>query len=111
MDKEINCILGQRIRQIRKKKGLTREQLSEKLSVSTRFLANVESGKTGVSISTLKSISIVLDTQSDYLLGIYDDTDDNYYKQSTYKKIMSLDPKYLSSIDQILESIKQITKI
>lgn len=70
MKKEINVTLGERIRTLRKKKGYTREFFAEKLSVSTRFLATVESGEAGVSISTLKNIALLLDTSSDYLIGI-----------------------------------------
>ncbi len=108
MKKEINIILGKRVRNARKQKGYTREELAEKLSVSTRFLATVESGEAGVSISTLKNIAILLDTSADYLLGIGTEPDDDFYKQAAVNKIYDMDTKYLVSINRILDNIDDI---
>lgn len=108
MKKEINVILGQRIREKRKERSLTREALAELLSVSTRFLANVESGEAGVSISTLKNIALLLNTSTDYLLGIYDEIGEEFYKQSAISKIHGMDKKYLANVDRILDSIEDI---
>lgn len=108
MKKEINEILGQHIRQLRKEKGITREKLAEMLSVSTRFLANVEDGEAGVSISTLKNIAIQLDTSTDYLLGLFSEPDDEFFKQSAVKKIYSMDKKYLIIVNKILDNIEDI---
>ena len=108
MKKEINVILGERTKKIRKQKGFTREIFAEKLSVSTRFLATVESGEAGVSISTLKNIAVLLDTSTDYLLGIHDEIGEEFYKQSAINKIYNMDKKYLVSVDRILDSIEDI---
>lgn len=72
---KINIDLGNKLQKIRKRQGLTREKLAEKLGVSPRFLADVESGKVGVSVSTLKNIAIVTGTSSDFLLGLTDEND------------------------------------
>ena len=111
MKKEINVTLGERIRTLRKKKGYTREFFAEKLSVSTRFLATVESGEAGVSISTLKNIALLLDTSSDYLIGITNDMNEDFYRQSAIKKINSIDNKYIFQINKILEGVGEISKI
>lgn len=108
MKKEINIILGERVKKLRKQKGYTREAFAEKLSVSTRFLATVESGEAGVSISTLKNIAVLLDTSTDYLLGIHDEIGEEFYKQSAINKIYNMDKKYLVSVDRILDSIEDI---
>ncbi len=108
MKKEINVILGERTKKIRKQKGFTREIFAEKLCVSTRFLATVESGEAGVSISTLKNIALLLDTSTDYLLGIHDEIGEEFYKQSAINKIYNMDKKYLVSVDRILDSIEDI---
>lgn len=109
MKKEINTILGDRIKEQRKLKGYTREALAEKLSVSTRFLADVESGQVGVSISTLKNISVILDTPTDYLIGITELNTENLLRQSAINKIKKIDEKYLQQINTILDSILDIT--
>lgn len=68
--KDVNIILGERIRLGRKANHITREKLAELIDVSPRFLAEVESGKVGVSLQTLKNISIALSASTDYLLGL-----------------------------------------
>ncbi|MGN1318666.1 MAG: helix-turn-helix domain-containing protein, partial [Lachnospirales bacterium] len=69
-NKEVNLVLGENIKNIRKKNSITREYLAELIGVSPRFLADVEGGKVGVSISTLKKICKALNVSSDYLLGL-----------------------------------------
>ena len=44
---DIKKQLGQRIKYLRKRKGLSQEQLAEKIGVSARGLGNVETGSYG----------------------------------------------------------------
>ncbi|MCI8420843.1 MAG: helix-turn-helix domain-containing protein [Clostridia bacterium] len=73
--KDINVILGERICAMRKKLGITREKLAENIDTSSRFLADVEGGKVGVSLQTLKNLSSALSVSTDYLLGLNDNLD------------------------------------
>ncbi len=100
---EINKILGGRVKEMRCKNGLTREQLSEKIEVSSRFLANVESGKVGISLSTLKSICKVLGATSDYLLGIVDYSDNERSYIDIENRIRQVKPKYLPHLKGIID--------
>lgn len=59
--KEINVVLGDRVKKARLGQRLTREQLAERANVSARFLADVESGVTGVSLSTLRELCLIWD--------------------------------------------------
>lgn len=68
--KEINIMFGEKLRKERERNKLTREAFAEKIDVSARFLADIEGGFTGVSLSTLKDICITLGCSSDKLLGI-----------------------------------------
>lgn len=110
MKKEINIILGQRVKEIRKQKGYTREAFAEALSVSPRFLANVESGEAGVSLSNLKNISILLNIPTDYLIGISNPEDADLSRQLAINKIDSIDDKYLCCVNTFLDCIMDITK-
>ena len=111
MQKEINKILGERVKECRKAKGYTREAFSEIISVSTRFLADVESGKVGVSISTLKNIALALDVSTDYLVGISTtDNKENMLRYRMISKINLIDSSYLNDIDTVLDSIINIAK-
>ena len=44
---------GRRIQKLRREKGLTQEQLAERLNVSTVHLAKIETGKRGCSLDIL----------------------------------------------------------
>ena len=59
---------GSRIRAQRELLGYTREQLAEKLDVSTKFCSDIELGVKGVSIQTLAKLSDLLNLPTDYIL-------------------------------------------
>lgn len=60
--------IGQRIQRLRKEKGLTQEQMSEQLNISTVHLAKIEAGKRGCSLDILIDITIFLGISLDYLV-------------------------------------------
>ena len=54
-------LVSKNIKRIRKEKGLTQEQLAEKLSYSTQFISNIESkNHQTFSLGTLWRLSLVL---------------------------------------------------
>ena len=59
---------GQRIRELRRKTGLTQEQLSEELNISVEQLRKMECGSRGTSFDLLISIAVYFDVSTDYLL-------------------------------------------
>lgn len=63
-------MIGDRIKKIRKKRGLTQEALSEMISASRETISHWEIGRTEPSIKDIIEISIALDISTDYLLGI-----------------------------------------
>lgn len=60
--------MGSRIRKQRELLGYTREQLAEKLNVSTKFCSDIELGVKGVSIQTLAKLTDLLNISADYIL-------------------------------------------
>ena len=60
---------GGRIRDLRKKKGITQEQLSIMLNVSANHLAKVETRSRCCSIELLQDLSSCLNVRTDYLLN------------------------------------------
>lgn len=97
--------MGKRIRLLRSEKHMTREMLAEKIDVSSRFLADVELGKAGVSLHTLTRICKVLSTSSDYLLGISDFTADEMKYYEITSKLRKLDSKYYDNISALIEAL------
>ncbi len=67
---EIDIIMiGWRIRQLRKEKGLTQTELAESLGKSLRVVQKYENGEIDISISTITNIAEVLDVSSADILG------------------------------------------
>jgi len=60
--------MGSRIRKQRELLGYTREQLAEKLDVSTKFCSDIELGVKDVSIQTLAKLTELLHLSADYIL-------------------------------------------
>lgn len=61
--------LGKRINQLRKSRGLTSEQLSEKCGVNAVHIRRIESGGSLPSFSLFLKICNALGSSADYLLG------------------------------------------
>ena len=60
--------VGDRIREIREKRGLTQDQLAEKAKISKGFLSDAENNKRNISSQVLLRIAHSLGTSVDYLL-------------------------------------------
>ena len=56
-------LLGKRIKEIRKSKGLTQEQLSEMIDIETSSLSGIESGRFYPSLHVLEIIASVFDVE------------------------------------------------
>ena len=52
--------LGKKIKRLRKEKGLTQEQLAEKIGVSRAYMGYVEQGRNTASLEVLEKVSKVL---------------------------------------------------
>ena len=63
-----NTVIGQRIRTVREKQKLSREKLAELSNISTQFLADIETGKKGMTVATLKKICSALHISADSII-------------------------------------------
>ena len=59
---------GKRIRELRRKTGLTQEQLSEELNISVEQLRKMECSSRGPSLDLLIFLAVYFDVSTDYLL-------------------------------------------
>ena len=66
-------LLSERVRQLRKAKGLSQRQLGEILEISNHAVSMIESGARGTSIERLVLLAEYFGVSTDYLLGITDD--------------------------------------
>ena len=58
----INIRIGDRIRELRKVKGLSQEALANLAEVDRTYMTKVETGKKNVTVKILEKIIIALDT-------------------------------------------------
>lgn len=58
-------MIGKRIQEIRKKKGITQEQLSEMIGISPHYLSALERGLYNIKLETLVKILNCLDCSAD----------------------------------------------
>ena len=80
-------VLGKRLKEARKKKGLTQEQLVEKLGVSIAYLSKVETGKIHINLERLSQICSLLDvTEGEILNGVSSKSDK--YLDSEFNDIL-----------------------
>lgn len=64
---------GNTLREIRKCKGLSQENMASMLNISRSGYSKYESGESSPSIDTIKEICEILNISSDYLIGIKND--------------------------------------
>ena len=60
--------VGKRLRRIRSQMEMTREQFAEQVGISPQFLAEIETGKKGMSTETLFKICNRFNLSADYIL-------------------------------------------
>ncbi len=59
-NEEIKILLGKRIKELRKQKSLSQEQLAEKLEIGQRSLSKIECGNTFISAETMSKLLTAL---------------------------------------------------
>ena len=70
--------LGQRVRQIRAQRGMSRRLLAETADVSERYLAQLETGKGNISVLLLRQIAGAMGVRIDALVDLEIDLPDGY---------------------------------
>lgn len=90
-----------RIRKAREGMGYTREQFAEKLDVSVSYLAELERGRTGISVKMLVKVCNVLGLSADYVLFGTERTEDELRLDA----IRRIDEKYLPLLDKVIEEL------
>ena len=90
-----------RIRKAREDMGYTREKFAEKLDVSVSYLAELERGRTGISVKMLIKVCNVLGLSADYVLFGTERTEDELRLDA----IRRIDEKYLPLMDKVIEEL------
>lgn len=67
-DVAVNSAIGKRLRSRREAEGLTRERLAEYADISVQFLADIETGRKGMTVQTLRKLALALHCSCDDLI-------------------------------------------
>lgn len=95
-----------RIRQARERMGYTREKFAEKLDVSVSYLAELERGRTGISVKMLVKVCNVLGLSADYVLFGTEREGD----ETRLDKIRRIDDRYLPLLDQVITELLALSE-
>lgn len=91
----------QRIRKAREDLGYTREKFAEKLDVSVSYLAELERGRTGISVKMLVKVCNVLGLSADYVLFGNERQEDSQRLDAIHR----IDEKYLPLLDRVITEL------
>lgn len=95
-----------RIRAARERLGYTREQFAEKLDVSVSYLAELERGRTGISVKMLIKVCDVLGLSADYVLFGEDRDED----AMLLDKIHRIDDRYMPLLNKLIAELLTLSR-
>jgi transcriptional regulator with XRE-family HTH domain len=98
-------MLGERLSNLRKNKGLSQYELADRLGFSRGKLANYEQGSRQPDYDTLQKIADYFDVSTDYLLGREDSTQSNEKKEVENENLFYFNLEGLSEED--IEHLKE----
>ena len=99
--------IGQRIRRVRKARGLSQEQLAEKVGISITHMSHIETANTKLSLPVLVSIAEELEVQTDMLLYDQLPQTTTIYANEVMEILDRCDAKQARIIVDILKTVKQ----
>lgn len=96
---EIKKLLGQRIRQLRKARGLTQEELAEMLEIGTPNISYIENGKFAPSMENFEKLVTIFNVEP------YE-----FYKFSPRESVVEIKHKLFKALDENDDLLIQVYK-
>jgi len=107
--KPINIEIGQHVKKYRETAGLTQENFAELIGLGVKHVSAIECGAVGVSLPTLRRMSIVLSIPADSLLFGPPSEEDKLSRDSDLQGIVSrlsrLPPNKFRVVKEILDKL------
>lgn len=95
-------VIGKRLKEARKEKGLTQEQLVEKMGVSIAYLSKVETGKIHINLERLSQICEILNISEGKILNGTSNSSEVYLNSEFNNMLKRCSPKQLKLAYKIL---------
>ena len=96
-------LIGERIKRVRKSRGMTQDVMAEKLNVSIGYISQVERGITKISLDLLGAISSVLDCDVASFITESAVNSNEYLESEILNEIKKLDQKKKKFILNIIK--------
>ena len=97
-------IMGDREKELRKKRRLTQEQLAEKIGVSLQYVSEIERGLSMPSMQVFLKLLEVLDASADYLLRDMGSCANPYGDKQIAARLERLSPKQRQALMAIIDA-------
>lgn len=101
----ITIRLGERIRRLRKERGLSQEQLGEKSGLHTNYIGQIERGEKNLTIESLQKVAIGLDIPIGQLFQNIELVEENSELYEIIELLSRRAPKDYEMVLQILKTI------
>ena len=96
--------MGDRIKETRKLRGLTQEQLAEKVDVTLEYISQIERGLKMPSMQVFIKLVEILDVSSDYILRDSISTGNIYGDKKICSKLERLTPKQRAALEALIDT-------
>lgn len=104
--------VGERIRAIRKAKGLTQQQLAELSGLDDAYVGSLERGERNFSIDTLEKVVLALEVPTADLFLSIENSNDQYIQQKAIDEysviIHRLSPKKINKFTKVITEISDL---
>lgn len=97
--------LGQRIKEIRKKRNLTQSKLAELVGVDSKYISRIETGSSYPSLDTLENIANVLTTDVKELFNLLHLREKDTLIAEISQKLLNTNKTNVKLIYQIVNDI------
>lgn len=98
-------LIGARIKNIRLKKGMTQEQLSEKMGINPKYLSSIERGKENPTLNTIINLSQSLGINIDEIFTSLQIEDPSRLKALLKSLLNEADDEQLKLATKIISTI------
>jgi len=107
-----NQDMGLRIKQCRKARKVTQEQLAEAVDITPHYLYEIERGSKSASVSILADIANTLQTSLDYLInGTIPTQMDYFYKDELNELLIDLTISQRNNLCRVLKPLMPYLKL
>lgn len=96
--------IGHRIMGLRRDRKISRGKLAQMAQISQKFLYEIEFGRKGFSVNTLKNIADSLGTTCDYIVR----GDDKYYNTDFYNAVNLFEDQEIEKVADILKAVHEL---